>query len=174
MQWCLSRASNEALQQCVQRQKGSTDLSDFSLNRWLDDAAIQQGENRVSCQVTVDVSSTGCQNLWCLDQHRESLTAQVRKQTSITMKLSQGVGHVRLSVNPPQEHLWSGQVFSDDCQINSTLSVVSHPGRSLQNSAAEALVTTRLKGYQGDRSCFPSNRCPVGRDRLWPIPFWPS
>ena len=50
------------LQQCVQRQKGSTDLSDLSLNRWLDE---QQDANRVSCQVTVvvvvtdiDVSST--------------------------------------------------------------------------------------------------------------------
>ena len=57
------------LQQCVQRQKGSTDLSDLSLNRWLDDAAIQQGANRVSCQVTVvvvvtciDVSPTGSRN----------------------------------------------------------------------------------------------------------------
>ena len=53
------------LQQCEQRQKGSTDLSDLSLNRWLDDAAIQQGANGVSCQVTVvvvltsiDISST--------------------------------------------------------------------------------------------------------------------
>ena len=60
------------LQQCVQRQKGSTDLSDLSLNRWLDDAAIQQGANRVSCQVTVvvvvtdiDVSSTVVK--WFLD-----------------------------------------------------------------------------------------------------------
>ena len=49
--------------------KGSTDLSDLSLNRWLDDMAIQQGVNRVSCQVTVivvvtdiDVSSTGSRN----------------------------------------------------------------------------------------------------------------
>ena len=41
------------------------------------------------------------------------------------MKLSQGVGHLRLSINPPQEHLWSGQVFSDDCQINSTPSVLT-------------------------------------------------
>ena len=39
--------------------KGSTDLSDLSLNRWLDDAAIQQGANRVSCQVTVVVVVTG-------------------------------------------------------------------------------------------------------------------
>ena len=45
--------------------KGSTDLSDLSLSRWLGDMAIQQGVNRVSCQVTVivvvidiDVSST--------------------------------------------------------------------------------------------------------------------
>ena len=57
------------LQQCVQRQKGSTDLSDLSLNRWLDDAATQQGAKRVSCQVTVvfvvtdiNVSSTGSRN----------------------------------------------------------------------------------------------------------------
>ena len=57
------------LQQCVQRQKGSTDLSDLSLNRWLGAAAIQQGANRVSCHVTVvvvitsiDVSSTGSRN----------------------------------------------------------------------------------------------------------------
>ena len=49
--------------------KRGTDLSDLSLNRWLDDAAIQQGANRVSCQVTVvvfvtdiDVSSTGSRN----------------------------------------------------------------------------------------------------------------
>ena len=53
----------------VQRQKGSTDLSELSLNRWLDDAAIQQGANRVSCQVTVvvvvagiDISPTGSRN----------------------------------------------------------------------------------------------------------------
>ena len=39
--------------------KGSTDLSDLSLNRWLDDAAIQQGANRVLCQVTVVVVVTG-------------------------------------------------------------------------------------------------------------------
>ena len=126
------------LQQCVQRQKGSTDLSGLSLNRWLDDAAIQQGANRVSCQVTVvvvvtriDISSTGSRNLdgdltlgtlsplslfltsgshnlWCLDQHRECLTAHSSQQISITMKLSQGVGHLRLSINPPHEHLWSG------------------------------------------------------------------
>ena len=45
--------------------KRSTDLSDLSLNPWLDDMAIQQDANRVSCQVTVvvvvtdiDVSST--------------------------------------------------------------------------------------------------------------------
>ena len=45
--------------------EGSTDLSDLSLNQWLDDMAIQQGVNKVSCQVTVivvvidiDVSST--------------------------------------------------------------------------------------------------------------------
>ena len=44
-------------QQCVQ--KGSTDLSDLSLDRWLDDAAIQQGANRVSRQVTVVVVVTG-------------------------------------------------------------------------------------------------------------------
>ena len=50
-------------------EKGSTDLSDLSLNRWLDDTAIQQGVNRVSCQVTVivvvtdiDVSSTSSRN----------------------------------------------------------------------------------------------------------------
>ena len=56
-------------QQCVQRQKGSSDLSDLSLNRWLDDAAIQQGAIRVSCQVTVvvvvtgiDISSTSSRN----------------------------------------------------------------------------------------------------------------
>ena len=49
--------------------KGSTDLSDLSLNRWLDDVAIQQGANKVSCQVTfvvvvtdIDVSSTGSRN----------------------------------------------------------------------------------------------------------------
>ena len=88
------------LQQCVQRRQGSTDLSDLSLSRWLDDAAIQQGANRVSCQVTVvvvvtgiDVSSTGSRkfdgdsrypfpfsffltsgshNLWCLDYHHEA------------------------------------------------------------------------------------------------------
>ena len=35
--------------------KGSTDLSDLSLNRWLDGMAIQQGVKRVSCQVTVIV-----------------------------------------------------------------------------------------------------------------------
>ena len=51
-------------QTCNSAYKG-TDLSDLSLNRWLDDMAIQQGVNRVSCQVTVtvvvtdiDVSST--------------------------------------------------------------------------------------------------------------------
>ena len=38
--------------------KGSTDLSDLSLNRWLYDTAIQQGANRVSCQVTVIVVVT--------------------------------------------------------------------------------------------------------------------
>ena len=38
--------------------KGSTDLSDLSLNRWLDDVAIQQCVNRVSCQVTVIVVVT--------------------------------------------------------------------------------------------------------------------
>ena len=50
--------------------KGSTGLSDLSLNRWLDDAAIQQGANRVSCRVTVivvvtdiDVSSKGSRNI---------------------------------------------------------------------------------------------------------------
>ena len=47
------------LHQCEQRRKGSTDLSDLSLSRWLDDAAIQQGANRVSCQVTVVVVVTG-------------------------------------------------------------------------------------------------------------------
>ena len=41
------------------------------------------------------------------------------------MKLGQDVGHLRLSINPPQEHPWSGQVFSDDCQINSTPSVLT-------------------------------------------------
>ena len=39
--------------------KGGTDQSDLSLNRWLDDAAIQQGANKVSCQVTVVVEVTG-------------------------------------------------------------------------------------------------------------------
>ena len=38
---------------------------------------------------------------------------------------SQGVGHLRLSIIPPQEHLYSGQVFSDDCQINSTPPVLT-------------------------------------------------
>ena len=45
--------------------KGSTDLSDLSLNRWLDDMAIQKGVIWFSCQVTaivvvtdIDVSST--------------------------------------------------------------------------------------------------------------------
>ena len=38
--------------------KGSTDLSDLSLNRWLYDTAIQQGVNRVSCKVTVIVVVT--------------------------------------------------------------------------------------------------------------------
>ena len=49
--------------------KGSTDLSDFSLLRWHDDVAKQQGVNRGSCQVTVivvvtgiDVSPTGSRN----------------------------------------------------------------------------------------------------------------
>ena len=49
--------------------KRGTDLADLSLNRWLDDAEIQQGANRVSCQVTVvvvvtgmDISSTGSRN----------------------------------------------------------------------------------------------------------------
>ena len=54
LQWYQSRASNEALQQCVQ----NTDLSDLSLNRWLDDAAMLQDANRVSCQVTVVVVVT--------------------------------------------------------------------------------------------------------------------
>ena len=40
-------------------EKGSTDLSDLSLNRWIDDMAIQQGVNRVSCQVTVVVVVKG-------------------------------------------------------------------------------------------------------------------
>ena len=30
-----------------------------------------------------------------------------------------------LSIDPPQEHLWSGQVFSDDCQINCTPAVLT-------------------------------------------------
>ena len=49
--------------------KRGIDLSDLSLNRWLDDAAIQRDANRVSCQVTVvvvvtdtDVSFTGSRN----------------------------------------------------------------------------------------------------------------
>ena len=35
--------------------KRGTDLPDLSLNRSLDDAAVQQDANRVSCQVTVVV-----------------------------------------------------------------------------------------------------------------------
>ena len=57
----ISQTCNKA----YKGKKGSTDLSDLSLNRWLDDMAMQQGVNRVSCQVTVivvvidiDVSST--------------------------------------------------------------------------------------------------------------------
>ena len=38
--------------------RGSTDLLDLPLNRWLDDAAIQQDANRVSCQVTLVVVVT--------------------------------------------------------------------------------------------------------------------
>ena len=59
-----------SLQQSVQRQRGSTDRSDLSLNRWLDDAEIQQGANGVSCQITVvvlvtgvDISSAGSRNI---------------------------------------------------------------------------------------------------------------
>ena len=61
----ISQTCNKA----YKGKKGSIDLSDLSLNRWLDDMAMQQGVNRVSCQVTVivvvidiDVSSTGSRN----------------------------------------------------------------------------------------------------------------
>ena len=38
------------LQQCVQRQQGSTGLSDLSLSRWLDDAAIQDFMSSHGCR----------------------------------------------------------------------------------------------------------------------------
>ena len=125
---CSGTKAERATKLCSNAYKGKKEaliLSDLSLNRWLDDdAAIQQGANRVSCQVTVvvevtdiDVSSTGSHNfdgdltlgtlsrsqlvftsgshnLWCFDQHRECLTAHSSQQISITMKLSQGVGHL--------------------------------------------------------------------------------
>ena len=81
LQWYQSRASTDSLQQCAERQKevmitqtcnnahkgkkGSTDLSHFSMNRCLEDMAIEQGVKMVWCQVMVivvvadiDVSST--------------------------------------------------------------------------------------------------------------------
>ena len=61
----ISQTCNNA----YKNKKGSTDLTDLSLNRWLDDMAIQHGVNRDSCQVTVivvvtdiDVSPTGFRN----------------------------------------------------------------------------------------------------------------
>ena len=68
---CNGTKTERATKLCNNAYKGKrgTDLSDFSLNRWLEDAAIQQGANRVSCHVTVvvvvtgiDISSTGSRN----------------------------------------------------------------------------------------------------------------
>ena len=46
---------------CNKAHKGKrgTAISHLYLNRWLDDAAMQQGAKRVSCQVMVGVGVTG-------------------------------------------------------------------------------------------------------------------
>ena len=57
---CSDTKAERATKLCNNAHKGKrgTDHSDLSLNRWLDDTAIQQGVNRVSCQVTVVVVVT--------------------------------------------------------------------------------------------------------------------